>query len=291
MNFHFLSENLHDTALASKSFIKNRFGISKFNVEQSIHKSIGYGPTIHGKTKENYIFCIEVRENINRIHVAFNEFISECMRNCLPVKIIIAIPKGVKYSSKELKNIKKLGLGLLEADKQDSYLAEIPTNLHLSHVRPIEFNKYPIYFREKLHEADSTFKNTSPVKGCLIIYEEIEYISRIIAEEAIKKDFLKKNIKLPKKFKNLNFKIGSWAIIIQFLMGHFDYKKAKCPQLNTSLLARILGLTSHRNDAGHKPQSLEKLKERDIQLRTRYETSFDILLELINACKPIKRFS
>jgi hypothetical protein len=56
-------------------------------------------------------------------------------------------------------------------------------------------------------------------------------------------------------------------------------------KLTTSLLARIVGVTAHRNESGHKPTSLKQRMKRDQELKTRFEGGIDLLRELLDAAK------
>jgi hypothetical protein len=58
--------------------------------------------------------------------------------------------------------------------------------------------------------------------------------------------------------------------------------------LTTAFLAKIHGVTPHRNESGHKPRSEAELKKRDRELRTRFEAAVDLLRDLIVAVKPLR---
>jgi len=60
------------------------------------------------------------------------------------------------------------------------------------------------------------------------------------------------------------------------------------PNIPEALLARVLGITSHRNEAGHNPDSRPALIRRDREQRTRFETATDLLFDLINATKALR---
>jgi hypothetical protein len=68
-------------------------------------------------------------------------------------------------------------------------------------------------------------------------------------------------------------------------MDHLDQQT--CPALSMPLLARVLSVAPHRNDTGHKITSLNQLIKRDTELKTRFESATDLLLELITAYKTV----
>jgi len=78
---------------------------------------------------------------------------------------------------------------------------------------------------------------------------------------------------------------GAWAKVIGVLIDHMDYKKV--PNLPKSLLARILGITGHRNESGHKPKTKAALIKRNTELRTRFENAVDLLSDLIRASRSL----
>jgi len=57
-----------------------------------------------------------------------------------------------------------------------------------------------------------------------------------------------------------------------------DYKR--CPKVSRPLLARILGITEHRNELGHKPRNRAARVKRDQELRTRFEAAADLLFDV-----------
>jgi hypothetical protein len=75
--------------------------------------------------------------------------------------------------------------------------------------------------------------------------------------------------------------------VLEFLKSHVDRTRVKCPELAPALINRLIAITPHRNDTGHKPASLKKLIQRDRQLRTRFETAVDDLQALVQAVQPL----
>jgi hypothetical protein len=47
-------------------------------------------------------------------------------------------------------------------------------------------------------------------------------------------------------------------------------------------------MTTHRNESGHKPDSLKVLAKRDRELRTRFESAADTLFDLIQQSRHLR---
>jgi hypothetical protein len=59
-------------------------------------------------------------------------------------------------------------------------------------------------------------------------------------------------------------------------------------KVSTSLVARVIGITGHRNESGHRPRNLKERIKRDQALRTRFEGSVDLLREFLEATKGFR---
>jgi hypothetical protein len=53
-------------------------------------------------------------------------------------------------------------------------------------------------------------------------------------------------------------------------------------------MARLIRVTTHRDESGHKPRNLRDLKRRDQALRTRFEGAVDLLREFLDATKAFR---
>src|SRR5690349_17899237 len=84
-----------------------------------------------------------------------------------------------------------------------------------------------------------------------------------------------------KQVLNLDLERHAWAALMQSMGTHLDCKGANCPDLTPALIARIHGVTPHRNDSSHKPKNAKELIKRDRELRTRFEAAVDLLADLI----------
>jgi hypothetical protein len=134
-----------------------------------------------------------------------------------------------------------------------------------------------------LVRAESTFRAGSPVEGGLIVYKELEALSRQIVDKTRARGLwrpLRPGESSPRIRQNT-----AWQRVIEILMDHLDHQR--CPALPIPLLAKILSVAPHRNETGHKVTSLKRLIRRDTELKTRFESATDLLFELVQASKDI----
>lgn len=288
-SYKFLASPLHSTANAAMVYFKNEVGLSHFKVEEPIGQNLEFRPTISCSSTEQYLVCVEISESAWPLKNVLDTFVLDCKNQGMPVKLHVAIPKGVVDPdfSKNLKRAKSCGVGVLELEENGAahvYHDALP--LSLTGLRTYIPSEFPPKFRENLKGAESTFLNGNPHKGCGELYDLIEDLCRKVGDRADKKGYWK-TVKSGTKIPKINFDTKSWALVVKHLESHLDIKKCNCPKLKDTLLARIRGLTQHRNDSGHKPKNLSQLKQRDQELRTRFETARDTLRDLINATKPL----
>jgi hypothetical protein len=285
-HYNILPEALHPLAnLAIAYFVKRR-GVpaSSIKIEQAIdiELTLPYRPTFNGKTTDHYILCVDVSESA--YNNSLDAFVLECVNKCAPVKLFISIPKGTKdpeYSQK-LKAARNRGVGILEIDAHSSHVVQEALPLSLAGVRPIPVESFPPKLRENLTRAETMFRDGCPDKACSLVFDEIESLCRVVGRKTY--DAGCWNVSGAVTFK---FNTGPWARLMEMLGQHLDAKKAKCPQLTRAFLARIHGVTPHRNESGHKPETAEELRKRDRELRTRFESAVDLLNDLITAVKPL----
>ena len=155
--------------------------------------------------------------------------------------------------------------------------------LSLISVRPIHMKKYPAKYESALSDAEATFKNGSPAKGCSLIYDEIEGLSRAIAKKSKAKGYWR-SPRQGQRVPRTNLDIAPWQNVMEVLMERLDWQRCKC--LKNSL-QRVVGVVPHRNESGHKPKTLAARIKRDSELRTRFEAAADLLFDLICACRPL----
>jgi len=285
MSYQYLSEQLRPIADSAARFFKSKWGVHSFKVENTIHNDISYRPTLHAITRDHHFLCVEVSES--PYPSGLDAFVADCMNLCLPVRLVVALPAGSTDAnySRDLARARRHGVGVLEVSPQDAKLIQLALSFSLAAVRPIYLERFPSKYRLTLSQAEDAFRRGNPTKGCSLLYDEIEALSRKIAKKTHGKG-LWRPIKPGQKPPKVNFNRGKWEKVVRTLMENLDY--SKCKSLTGTLLARVVGITAHRNESAHKVTNQRDLIRRDTQLRTRFETATDILFELINASKPLR---
>jgi hypothetical protein len=284
MSYRHLPENLRPTAEATKAFFKAEKGLTSWRIEESIDAEIEFRPTMHSEARDGELVCVEVLER--PYSSTLDSPVFECMKRCLPVRLYVAFPEDLDQSDYkgDLGRGGANGVGVIEVSSTAVKLIREAISLSLLGVRRVDKAAFPAKYRSELGESEATFRAGSPAKGCSILYDEIEALSRAIAIKTQTRGLwrpLRKGEKAPK----VDLENGGWARVMEVLIEHLDYKK--CKYLPKSLLARVLGITGHRNDTGHKPKSRAQLVKRNRELRTRFENAADLLLDIIVASKPL----
>ncbi len=116
-----------------------------------------------------------------------------------------------------------------------------------------------------------------------MLFDEMEDYTRKLANKVNER-----KLWLSKKKIVFEYDTAPWANTIELIQKHLDIKRAKCPELKPAFLARIYGLTGHRNESGHKPKDQAALIKRDREIRTRFENATDTFLDLINHTKALR---
>lgn len=280
--YNLLAPSLHATADAAIAYFRSNWGIPKasIKVESAFHPDIGWRPTFVAATNEHHILCVEVAETV--YNNAFDSVVLRCRNMGLPVRFFVAVPKGstdTEYERK-LRDAKSAGVGVLIVDSNSGDMLHNALSLSLAGVRPVLPKSFPPKYREVLHAAEDTFRNGQPAKACLMIYEELEACSRRLAQKAETKKYWPNS-------KKLNIGNCPWARLIGDLNSNLNRKKPETKLITSTLLSRIHGVTTHRNETGHKPASQKQLIKRDTELRTRFEHSVDLLRDFIAAAKAM----
>lgn len=289
MSYRILEPPLHPLAEAAKKYFAAEMGLSHFKIEEQIDPNVEFRPTLNCHSKDHYFVCIEVSESAWPHKNTLDAFVLDCKNRGLPVKLYVVIPTGIKDSElgAKLKRAHSNGVGVVElglTGTGHSYQEALP--LSLTGVRPNNAAEFPAKYRAALRAAESTFCNGNPSKGCGEIFDLIEGLCRKLAKKTKGKGFWRA-LNTGEKTLKINLDKGPWASVMKVLEDHLELKKCGCPKLSDALLARVRGITPHRNDSGHTPKTLALLKQRDQELRTRFETARDILRDLVNATKPL----
>jgi ParB family chromosome partitioning protein len=273
-----LVPHLHQTADLAKRHFATHFGVteSSFEVEQPIDAGIAFTPTFQVSTREKYLIVIEVAEGISQ--GTLGAAILQIRSQELPIKVCVAIPEGSQAASfkADLRFAKSHGIGLFEIGHAKLEAYQQPLLQNLAGVRRPNLGEFPKALRSPVGESLATFEGGNPRKGCSTITDEIEAISRKLANIQAKSGALK-SMK----------KVGSttaWARIMGALQTDFDDKDSVFKKIGQPLLARVAGLTTHRNQSNHPPGNIRARRKIDRELRTRYEHACDVLLDFSKAC-------
>lgn len=280
--FRALPPGLHETAEQAIAWFINRWGVrrSKVIVEEAFHPEISFRPTFFSRTDDQYLLCIEVSDNI--YNNTLDSVVLSCRDKVLPVKLVVAVPRSSTTDSQyaaKLKSAKIAGVGILEVDGRSGDIVQQPLALSLAGVRPIDTSKFPRHYRQPLQQAYQTFRDGEPSKACSLVYDELEAACRKLAAKAVKAKLYSTKLKISN---------CPWAELLRDIDKHLDRKDGRAKPITQDLVARIIGVTGHRNASGHKPKTVKELVKRDQALRTRFETAVDLLDELVEAARAFK---
>jgi hypothetical protein len=284
MNYVYLSNSLVPTAERAAQYFKDNHGINAFRVEQELYPGLAYRPTLQALSADHYYLCIEVNES--PYPGILEPVVLDCVTQGLPVKLYVAFPSDPVPADYKVRvdRARAHGVGVLELSPDRAQVIHPPLPLSLVSVRARAKNEFPPRYRTFLTDAENTFKSGSPAQACLLIQAEIEQLSRKVARKSKAKGFwrsLRPNEKTPR----LSDKTP-WAKVMEMLLDHLDPNKCGSP--DRPLLNRIAGLTSHRNEAAHKPKTLKALIKRDREARTRFESAVDTFYDLIVATRHLQ---
>jgi len=282
--YRYLPEQLHPTADAVMQFFRDSRGLRKMKIEEELEgTTLGYRPALHELTREGYYVSVDVKES--PFSTTLEAVVSDCMQRSLPVKLFVAFP-----ASSEIQDYRRLlgrarekGVGVIEVADAGCQILYEALALSLIGVRPIDKKSFPPKFRLALSDAEATFR-TSPEKGCSLIYDEIEALSRKIAAKTKAKG-LWKSPPPGKRLPQTNLETGNWARAIDTLMNWLDWNK--CGYLR-DCLRRVQSVIPYRNESGHKPRTAAARIKRDRELKTRFEAASDMLRDLIVAARPLR---
>jgi|ERR1700731_2085747 len=282
-DYKILVPALHATAEASINWFQTHWGLKARSekIEEAIDPDVRLKPTFSVQTQDHHTLCIEVAASVYPNYL--DAFVLSCRDRGLPVKLYIAIQKGVyeaEYAQK-LKNAKQSGVGVMEVDDASGTVLHNGLSLSLTGVRPIEIRSFPKKYRQSLNDAAHTFRDGNPPKACSMIYDEIEASFRRFAKKASSKSWWPNDA-------SLRVATASWAKLIADVDKHLDRKACGCNALTPAFMARMLGVTPFRNDTGHKPANAKELKKRDQQLRTRFESAVDLFHDFLSATKRLR---
>lgn len=283
-HYKILSPTLHPTADAAIDWFRNNWGIKKstIQIETAFHPEVEFRPTVHAQTSDGHYLCIEVLESI--YNSALDSIVLDCRERGLPVMLYVAVQKGgndPQYAAK-LQLAKRAGAGIIELNSNGAgHIVQKALSLSVAGVRNINSSDFPINYRQSLNDAHQAFRDGDPPKACAAVYDELEGWTRRFAKKCVKSG-------LWANPSNLNLDKAPWAEILRSLDRFLDRSSPLTKPLTPALISRIIGLTPHRNEAGHKPATLKGLIKRDRELRTRFETAVDTLKDVLEATKKLR---
>jgi hypothetical protein len=289
LTFQFLAPSLQSTAEQVAGFLKSQHGVKGILAEAEVEKNIAYRPTLVGKAQDHYVICVDVTDV--GFSTSLESFVADCSNAGLPVKCYLAFPQGIDDTAFRAiqRKASARGVGVIEVSDAGCTIISGAVPLMMSAVRRPDLKSFPTKFRAPLSEAESTLRSGDAAKACSRVYDEIEQLTRRLAEK-INQQGLWRQLRQGEKRPRMNFKTGAWSKLMDLLQHHIDYTRARVvsSSLTPALVAQIVGLVPHRNETGHKPSNKKQLIKRDSQLRTRFEHAVDRLQDVIQAVRPFR---
>jgi hypothetical protein len=280
MTYKFLLAQLWPVADGAAAFLKREWGIHGLKAEVAAYKEIPLLPTFRATMTDHHTLWVEVSDRPYPPHL--DSVVSDCMLHGLPVRVVVAVSadrKGNQFHE-DLARARTKAVGVIAVEGTSGELLANPLSQSLTGVHPITRRDFPSKFRFQLSQAESTFRQGDPAKGCDALYAITEDVSRKAAEGTFKKGYWRSGSKPPR------FDKDPWDSVVKSLEKNLD--PAQYNEFGDNILHRIIGVTPYRNKVVHVPKSNAELRARDRMLRTRFEDAANILLELLNDVKPLK---
>jgi hypothetical protein len=290
MIYSYLGQNLHETADRSRKYFAGNYGAKNFECEKALNADLPLRPTLQATMNAGYKLCIEVRET--PFSPSLYQFVTECANHGIPVRLWVVIPPGPAGPTfnAELKQARDVGVGVAQIGTNGSvHEFHKPVPLSLFALTKTDLAAAPKSKREALKAAEDIFLGGAPDQGCQAICQELELVTRQVAEFTYSAGLWK----TPKGAPTHNarfFRTDSWARMLDALDGRIDVKRvgAKSPTFSKALVAGARHFTDWRNSVSHKPKTLKQLQQRDAKLRTMFEATRDLLIAWYDVAKPFK---
>jgi hypothetical protein len=282
-----LDKALHGFAEEAKEYFSSVYGLpkSRFQIEKQVSPELGYRPTLHVTTAEQTLLCVDVVSGYYTD--TLDTFVLGCINIGLPVELFLAVPFDSPAAMKDITRAAQSGIGILQVGGSTPLIVRTPVSLSLASVGRPRLKDFPRKYRPAIDKALQTFLGNDPATGALLLYQEIEDLTRRLASEVDRKGCWRA-LKAGASSPGLRWEKDSWQNVSEALVKHLDSQKLACPQLTLPLLGRILGLSDHRNLVGHKMRNVKDRIKRDREMRPRFEYAADTLRELLAACGPLK---
>lgn len=263
-------------------FVK-KWGIrkSQIEIERPFDDRVHLRPTFWARTADFHMLCVEVSESI------YNNTLDSAALDCwvagIPVKLVVAVPRDIQDTqfAAKLKAARRAGVGILEVGHSYGTLIHQPLALSLAGVREIPALQFPARYRESLDHARQTFRDGEPAKACALVFDELEDASRKLAAKCCAKGLWRNQ-------GNLDLQRDSWTNILVEMNRSLDRSTVATKPITPVLISRMIGITAHRNESGHKPRSVKERAIRDQALRTRFESGVDLLRDFLSAVRAFR---
>jgi hypothetical protein len=279
MAYRLLVPQLIPVADGVATFLRREWGVRGLKIEKSAYREIKPIPTFQATMTDHHTLWVEVSNRAYPTHL--DGIVADCMQHGLPVRLVVAVPSGLKGNvfHEDLSRARLKGVGVIAVEGNNGQIHANALSLSLAGVHPIPRAEFPAKFRYQLAQAESTFREGNPAKGCDDLYGIIEDISRRVAEATHTSGFWRAGANPPR------FQKDPWDSVMQNLVKNLD--AARCNYFGDNILHRIIGVIPYRNKVVHVKTNAE-LRARDRMLRTRFEDAANILLELLNDAKPLR---
>jgi hypothetical protein len=277
MSYTILFPHLHPIADAVRRYFGDQWGVRSFSIEKK-DIEVDYKFTLSAVTKNYHQLRILVEDKAYLS--SLDRVVLKCKNDSLPVLLYVAIRKGLdgpEYNT-DCDHAHEVGVGILEVNERGK-VVEKHRALSLS-LTGVSFHRiagYPDKYKQELARAQESYKNGEPAKACSIVYDQIELLSKRVAEMLRKRAWTDKSVTIPR----------DWGPTLDLLINRISESKTVCRNLERTFLNKILGMTTDRHDMSH-PRTGAKLRDRDRELRNRFESAEGTLLKLIEVTKPLR---
>ena len=165
-------------------------------------------------------------------------FVLACVNRGLPVEMFIAYPPNGNTSLRDAAQAIEAGLGIAELGPTPQII-RMAVPLRLRSVRPPDVKRFPTKYRGAVKQALQLFKESDPPKGTLAVYQEIEDLTRSLAQLADSKGAWKGGSPAP-----LRWDKDPWQNITELLMKHSTTIKSDVRKSPCRCLAAWLGFAT-----------------------------------------------
>jgi hypothetical protein len=155
MPYRLLVPQLSPVADGVAAFLKREWGVRGLKVEKSVYPEIKPIPTFHAAMTDHHMLWVEVSNRAYPTHL--DGIVADCMQQGLPVRLVVAVPSGLKGSTfhEDLSRARSKGVGVIAVDGNNGQILANALSLSLAGVHPIARAEFPAKFRYALAQAES----------------------------------------------------------------------------------------------------------------------------------------